>query len=159
MSIPLFNMHLRFCMSTKFAAILPFQTVARSVPANCNKDGVHRQYRTNVRMTSMMRALYDGNWEHLVFALMNWHRPILSRDFIKQKLLQIDHLDISLTTMDAEEAAMIVCKLEKALDCTNMMDAKVVGDDANSDNKLLPEQEELVSRIRALVNGMYSMKM
>ena len=104
-------------------------------------------------MTSLMRALYDGNWEDLVFSLINWHRPLLSREFIKQKLLHIDHLETNLTTMGAREAATIVCKLEKALECTHMMSAEKVVDDPLADDKLLPQQEDLVSLIRALVTG------
>ena len=127
--------------------------VVRSLPSKFNTDGINHKCRTNVRMSSLMRALYDGNWEDLVFSLINWHRPLLSREFIKQKLLHIDHLETNLTTMGAREAATIVCKLEKALECTHMMSAKEVVDDPLAGDKLLPEQEDLVSRIRALVTG------
>jgi hypothetical protein len=101
-----------------------------------------------------MRALYDGTWDDLVVAIVDWHKPILSQEFIERKLVQIRSLEAHLTSAKPEDLVSSIAKLQRALGWKELVTRKKESEDVTHDGvKLSAQYVELVSRIRALVKG------
>ena len=110
-------------------------------------------------MSCMMRALHDGKWDQLVDAILHWHQPILSTEFIQRNIAQIDRLTSLLTSVELEDATARVHKFHKVLQCRSFFFEYPESDhrllklrEEGSLDPLAPWAEAMVSRIRALVN-------
>ena len=131
-----FRDHLRTCLLHEVIGLIP-------MPSETDN------YKTNVRMACLMRTLYEGEWEDLVSCILNWHEPLLSKEFVGRKLALIESLQTDLARTEPEQAAKVLEKLRRALKLKEILNVKMEDDE---DAKRPPQHQVLVDRVRKLIN-------